>query len=89
MATKRKKSTSKETDSAYFLKIVMYLIIGAQWLRIEKVDTWQIPIPIGLVLGVLFATHDHFKTDRRIEFAVLLVVSFISFWLPIGISVLL
>ncbi len=57
--------------------------------RIEKLDEWQIPIPIGLAIGMMFAMHDHFKTDKRIEFALLLVVSFVSFWLPVGISVLL
>ncbi len=31
MVSKKKKSVAKETDSAYFLKLVMYLVIGSQW----------------------------------------------------------
>jgi len=87
--TKLKKRTKKqtETDSAYFLKLVMYLIIGSQWVRIESLPDWSIPIPAGLLIGLFFASHDHFKIDRKIEYALLLVSTFVSFWLPLGLIV--
>lgn len=86
---KRKTSGSRaqtqELDSVYMLKLVLYLIIGAQWVRFENHDgTTQIPIPVGLVIGLFFVAHDHFKIDRRIEFAVLLVAMFVGFWTQIG-----
>lgn len=84
---KRTKKTAQEPDSAYFLKIVMYLIVGSQWLRIEHMPKWSLPIPLGLIIGLFFASHDHFAIDRKIEYALLIVSAFIAFWLPIGIVV--
>ncbi len=77
-----------ESDSAYFLKLVLFLVLGAQWVRITKSDA-QIPIPAGLILGLIFAAHDHFRIDRKIEYALLLTSMFISFWLPMGVEIVL
>ena len=41
-------------------------------------------IPIGLMVGVMFAAHDHFQIDRKIELAILLGASILSFVAPIG-----
>ncbi len=80
----------KETDSAYVLKIVLYLIVGSQWLWIVNPElTEQIPIPIGLIIGGLFATHDHFQIDRKIEYALLLAAAFVGFWSQAGLTVTL
>ncbi len=86
-SSKRSKTIAAEPDSAYFLKLVMYLIVGSQWLRSESVPDWRVPIPLGLIIGLLFASHDHFAIDRKIEFAVLLVATFIAFWLPMGVII--
>jgi hypothetical protein len=89
MANKKQKRLlrAQEPDSAYFLKLVLYLILGSQWLRIESLPDWSVPIPIGLLVGLFYASHDHFKIDRKIEFALLLVATFVAFWLPMGINV--
>lgn len=91
--TKTKNKASKQTtelDGVYLLKLVLYLIIGAQWLRfVNPAGTTQIPIPIGLIIGILFATHEHFQLDRKIEFAVLLVAMFVGFWSQIGLYITL
>lgn len=87
---KQRRSHTKprvEPDSVFFLKLVMYLILGSQWLRIEHVPDWSVPLPLGLVVGLLYATHDHFAIDRKIEFALLLVAAFVSFWLPMGVII--
>ena len=82
----KKKQT--EPDSTFVLKLVVFLILGSQWLRIENLaEGWSIPIPIGLLIGLWFASHDHFQIDRKIEYALLLIAAFISFWLPIGIFI--
>lgn len=86
--SKNKKIAKKESDSAYFLKLVLYLILGSQWLKITKSNNvHELPIPIGLLVGIMFASHDHFRIDRKIEYALLLVACFISFWLPVGIII--
>jgi hypothetical protein len=81
------KRTSNETDSKYFLKLTVFLILGSQWVYIEQLPNWQIPIPVGLILGLVFASHEHFQIDRKVEYAVLIVATFISFWLPIGLVI--
>jgi hypothetical protein len=84
---KRSKSALSEPDSAFFLKAVIFLILGSQWIYIESGNEWQIPIPVGLIIGLVFATHEHFQIDRKIEYVVLLFATFISFWLPIGLVI--
>jgi hypothetical protein len=86
--TARSRDVRNELDSVYLLKLVLYLIVGAQWIRLEDASgTNQIPIPIGLAVGVLFAAHDHFRIDRKIEFAVLLVAMFVGFWSQVGVYI--
>lgn len=82
---KIKKSNLQETDSTYLLKLVLYLIVGSQWIRVTSGDN-EIPIPLGLIIGLLFTMHERFQIDRKIEYAVLLIATFIGFWLPIGIQ---
>lgn len=78
---------AKELDSVYVLKLVMYLILGTLWLRIGRSNGATIPIPVGLIIGGLFAMHDHFKIDRKIEYAVLLVAMLVGFWSQIGLLI--
>ena len=87
MARSSKRSKTTELDSVYVLKLVMYMIIGTLWLRIGRADGATIPIPIGFVLGLPFVAHDHFKIDRKIEFAVLLVAMLVGFWSQIGLLI--
>ena len=92
--TKKKKASSSRTtqtnqlDSVYLLKMVLYLILGAQWLRfVGPGGNSQLPIPIGLIIGILFAMHDHFQIDRKIEYAVLLIAMFVGFWAQVGVYI--
>ncbi|HVI69493.1 MAG TPA: hypothetical protein VM581_03475 [Magnetospirillaceae bacterium] len=83
------KQQSGERDSAYFLKLVLYVVLGSFWLKFSQ----PIPIgdflihgfPLGLVIGLLFASHDHFQIDRKIEYALLVLMTIITFFLPAGI----
>lgn len=90
--TKTKKRIIKkkpvETDSAYFLKLVMYLILASVWVRVtNETGTTETPLPLGAVLALIFASHDHFQMDRKIEYALILVGMFVAFWLPVGVYV--
>jgi hypothetical protein len=85
----KKTPPQQERDSTYFLKLVLYVIIGSFWLRFA--NPWTIGyvtlngFPMGLLLGLLFASHDHFQIDRKIEYAILIIVTIITFFLPAGI----
>lgn len=84
---KHHKKQPDELDSVYFLKLVLYMICGSLWLKITQGNTAQIPVPIGLGIGLLFAGHEHFQIDRKIEIAVLLIAMLVGFWAPFGIYV--
>ncbi len=87
--TKRKPTrVAKELDGVYILKIVLYLVVGAQWVRFtDPAMSKQIPLPLGLVVGAIFATHEHFQIDRKIEFAILLIACFVGFWSQSGLLI--
>lgn len=78
---KRKKNTEK--DSVYFLKLVMFFLLGVFWLRITVGDNSYVGLPLGLMFGLVFARHEHFRIDRKIEYAVLLVATVLSAYIPI------
>jgi hypothetical protein len=85
----KKNTTTSESDSAYFLKLVLYVLLGSFWLRFATpIEIGYVTLngfPIGLLLGLLFASHDHFQIDRKIEYAILVIVTIITFFLPAGI----
>lgn len=92
--TKKAKKVAKrapsnlELDSLFIFKLVLFLMLGSQWLYITRTDgSTFLPIPIGAGIGIAFALHDHFKIDRKIEYALLLVSMFIGFWLPMGFTI--
>lgn len=78
---------TKTTDSTYFLKLVVLLILGSLWIKASNGENWQLPVPIGLIIGLVIVTHEHFKIDRKIEYAVLLMAMLIGFWAPIGLFI--
>lgn len=64
-------TTGRETDSAYFLKILLYFILGTIWVKYNG----YVVFPIGLIVGVLFTRSDHFAIDRKIEYAILIIAA--------------
>jgi EamA domain-containing membrane protein RarD len=73
-----------EMDRTYLLKLILYLIVGSQWLKIQTKGNVQIPIPVGALIGLIFAAHEHFQMDRKVEYAIIVVAMFIGFWVPLG-----
>ncbi len=64
-----KKTSARESDNAYFLKILIYFLFGMTWIKLNG----YMVVPAGLIVGLLLAQHDHFAIDRKIEYAVLIV----------------
>lgn len=87
MAKARRKNTlDNEPDALYFLKILLFFIVGAVWIRTTNTVLLGISgLPVGLVLGLLFAQHEHFRIDRKIEYLVLLLAAVLSYVAPVGI----
>ncbi|HUC20872.1 MAG TPA: hypothetical protein VMR98_05255 [Candidatus Polarisedimenticolaceae bacterium] len=68
MASKRK-SANNEYDSVYFLKVLLYLLLGTVWLAFDGKKY----IPVGIIAGILIAQHERLQLDRKIEYAMLIV----------------
>jgi positive regulator of sigma E activity len=81
-----------ESDSTYFLKLVVIVLLGTMWLKFA--DPFMLgnlhftAIPLGIVLGFLIVrAFEHHQEDRKIWYAVLLVVGVISYFVPAGIVI--
>lgn len=81
-----------ETDSTYLLKLVIVLILGAIWLRLDAPVNWlgvplgafPVGVGVGLLLIKLAETH---QSNRKIGYAVLLLVGVISYFSDSGIVI--
>ncbi len=82
--SKRRVNQKDEVTSVYFLKLLLYIVLGSLWIRFGRVDE-HIGLPVGLGIGLIFASHEHFQMDKKIELAVLLIVTIITYFLPAGI----
>ncbi len=89
-AAKQKTATPTESDSTYFLKLVLVVLLGTFWLKfVEPLTIGGIflsGIPIGLLAGLIIVSKfEHFETDRKIWYAILVVVTVVSYFVPAGI----
>jgi multisubunit Na+/H+ antiporter MnhE subunit len=90
MAKNKKPAQTAELDGVFVFKIVLYVVLGSLWLKLQTSTTdshLSFPIPVGLIVGLLFASHEHFQIDRKIEYAVLIVATLIGLMVPYGIFI--
>jgi len=81
-----------EADSVYFLKLVVIVILGTLWLKFTTPLSWHgIPFaafPLGALVGLLgIKLLERDQYDRKIWFAVLVVVMIVSYFVPAGIVI--
>lgn len=81
-----------ESDSTYFLKLVVFILLGTLWLKFASPISWAgvrfTGLPIGLILGVIgIAKFEKYQEDRKIWYAVLVVVTIICYFVPAGIVI--
>jgi len=76
------------TDGAFILKLVLYVVLGSLWLKVNSNGfSSTVPIPLGLGIGLIFSSHEHFRIDRKIEYGVLVVAALIGVMAPYGLFV--
>jgi hypothetical protein len=78
-----------EPGSVFFLKVVFFFVIGTIWIRFDVERSGGVGIPVGFLLGLAFANHDHFQIDQKIEYALLFVAAVLSYVLPLGAVILI
>jgi len=84
----KKRKTTAEPDGAYVLKLVLYVILGSLWLKVDRGGSGlSVSLPIGLVIGLIFASHEHFRIDRKVEYAALVVAALLGLIAPYGLFI--
>lgn len=78
-----------EPDSVYVLKILLFFLLGSMWVAFDQETGLVKAVPFGFIIGLLFAHHDHFQVDRKIEYAILLASAVLSYVAPIGLVFIL
>ncbi|MCA9341250.1 hypothetical protein KC952_01845 [Candidatus Saccharibacteria bacterium] len=81
-----------ETDSTYFLKLIAICILATLWLKfttpIQIFGTHLNAVPVGLMTGLLVVrAFEHSQDDRKIWYAVLIIVGIISYFVPAGLVI--
>ena len=81
-----------ESDGAYFLKLVLCVVLGTLWLKFAQ--PWALGpvtlygLPVGMLFGLLIVSRfEKFQYNRKIWYAILIVVTIISYFVPAGIIV--
>lgn len=83
----KSKNSTQSFEGVYLFKMVLYLLLGSMWVKISAGADLTVPIPIGLIVGLIFTTHEHFRIDRKIEYAIMLVAMLFGYFAPYGLYV--
>ena len=81
-----------ETDSSYFLKLVVFILLGTFWLKFGQpiiiAGLSLQAIPVGMLVGLLLIRQfEKYQADRKIWYAILLVVTIICYFVPAGVLI--
>jgi len=81
-----------ETDGTYFLKLVVLVLLGTLWVKFQQPVSWLgVPfhgIPVGLLVGLILVNKfEKYQADRKIWYAILLVVTIICYFVPAGVVI--
>lgn len=81
-----------ESDSTYFLKLVLCVLLGTLWLKFgQPISIQGVPlggIPAGFLVGLILVNRfEKLQSDRKIWYATLIVVTIICYFVPAGIVI--
>lgn len=88
----KRQRTPAESDSTYFLKLVIYVLLGTFWIKFaQPIEVAGVPfggVPLGMMVGILIVSQfEKNQANRKIWYAVLLVITIISHFVPAGIVI--
>jgi positive regulator of sigma E activity len=86
------RSRLKESDGQYLLKLVVVIILGTFWFKFGHVfylGSFAVTgVPLGMLLGmVLVDKFEVHQDDRKIWYAILVIVAIVSYFLPMGVVI--
>lgn len=81
-----------ESDGAYLTKLILVILLGSFWLKFDTPLMWGElylhGLPLGLIVGMfLVSKYENFQSNRKIWYAILLIVTILSYFLPSGIVI--
>ena len=84
------RSRVRESDGQYLLKLVVVVLVGAVWFKfghVFYVGSFAFTgIPLGMLLGILLVDKlEVHQDDRKIWYAILILVAIVSYFFPAGI----
>ena len=79
-----------ETDGTYLLKLVVFILLGTLWIKFEQPISWlSMPlygVPAGMLIGLLLVRKfEAYQADRKLWYAILIIVTIICYFMPAGI----
>jgi hypothetical protein len=82
----------EESDGQYLLKLVLVVLLGTLWLKFNaplQVGPFMTGgVPVGMLFGLLIISRfEKMQYDRKLWYAILLIVTIISFFAPAGIVI--
>lgn len=95
-STKKKQRTKprwrQESDGQYLLKLVVVILLGTLWVKfaapLQLGAIVMSGIPAGMIVALLLIRrYERKQTDRKIWYAILLVITIICYFVPAGIMV--
>ncbi len=83
---------SNETDGQYLLKLVLVILLGTVWLKfntpLQLGPFVSGGVPVGMLFGLfVISRFEKMQYDRKIWYAILLIVTILSFFAPVGIVI--
>lgn len=81
-----------ESDGRYLLKLVLIILLGTVWLKfahpLQIGGLVVAGLPVGMLFGlVLVSRMERYQFDRKIWYAILIIVTILSYFLPAGIVI--
>lgn len=81
-----------ENDSTFFLKLVVFIILSALWLRLKnplEFGTFSVQaVPVGLMIALLLVLKiEKYQFNRKIWYTALILMAILSSFTPVGVMI--
>jgi hypothetical protein len=81
-----------ESDGTYFLKLVVFVLLGTFWIKFSTAIVWMGIVlngfPLGFFIGlILVRRFEKYQSDRKIWYAILIAITIISYFEPAGVRI--
>lgn len=80
-----------ETDGVFLLKVILYIVLGTFWIKFGQPLQFGglvlNGLPVGFLIGMLFAVKEKRQINRKIAYAMLIIITILCYFFPAGIVV--